>query len=530
MRRVITALAWLLALSACGDGAPSRPAPLKAYLSAEPASLNFVTQNDSNSQIIANLVGDPLVDFDHRLELVPRLAASWEVEADGRRVTFHLQPGVSWHDGRPLTADDAVFTLERVLDPASLAGGKRPYFETVTTYRAEDRLTFLVERDEAYARAVEVWETLPILPRHLYEGQDFLTAPANRAPVGTGPYRFVSWESGSRIELAANPDYFGGAAGIDRLVFRPLPDPSTRVEALLAGDLDLTSLRPLDRERILADPELAERVRIIAQDTLFVWYIAWNQDGSNPFFADARVRLAMTMALDRQGFVDEVLLGVGEVATSLVHPSMWAFHRELAPWGYDRRAAAELLDEAGWVDSDGDGLRDRGGDDFTFTLMVPAGNQEILRLAAILQESLRTLGVEMDLRTLEYNLYRAERDAGRFAAMAGGWLLDPDPDCYDFWHSSQRGGRGLNYAGYADAEVDRICEEARRITDRERRAALYRRVQEILHRDQPNTFIAYRQTLLGLSQRLAGVEPSPVGIWGAYPGPLAWRFDEVGNR
>ena len=169
-------------------------------------------------------------------------------------------------------------------------------------------------------------------------------------------------------------------------------------------------------------------------------------------------------------------------------------------------------------------------EDFAFTLMVPVGNQEILRLAAVLQESLRTLGVEMDLRTLEYNLYRGERDAGRFQAMAGGWLLDPDPDCYDFWHSSQRGGKGLNYAGYVDAEVDRLCEEARRITDRPRRAALYRRVQEILHRDQPNTFIAYRQTLLGMSRRLTGVEPSPLGVWGAYPGPLTWRLDAAEDR
>jgi peptide/nickel transport system substrate-binding protein len=209
---------------------------------------------------------------------------------------------------------------------------------------------------------------------------------------------------------------------------------------------------------------------------------------------------------------------------------MWAFHRELAPWTRDRQAAAELLDEAGWVDSDGDGLRDREGNDFAFTLMVPVGNQEILRLAAVLQESLRTLGVEMDLRTLEYNLYRGERDAGRFQAMAGGWLLDPDPDCYDFWHSSQRGGQGLNYAGYVNAEVDRLCEEARRITDRPRRAALYRQVQEILHRDQPNTFIAYRQTLLGMSRRLTGVEPSPLGVWGAYPGPLAWRLEAAENR
>ncbi len=516
------AAALALLLAACAGAPP--PPTLNAVLSAEPASLNYVTQNDLNTRIVAKLIGDSLVDFDEELNLVPRLASSWETEGDGRRVVFHLRSGVRWHDGAPFTAGDVAFTLERVLDPASLAAGKRPYFATVTGYSALDDVTFQVERSEPYARAVEVWETLPILPRHAYAGQDFLEAPANRAPVGTGPYRLTAWEPGSHLELTAWEDYFGPAPGVGRIRFRPLPDPATRVEALLAGEVDLTSLRPLDRERIEADPRLAGRVKVIPQDTLFVWYLAWNQDGSNPFFTDARVRRAMTLALDRQGFVDQVLMGAGEVATSLIHPRMWAFDASLTPWPFDRQAAAALLEEAGWVDGDGDGLRERKGQAFAFTLLMPAGNEEMIRLGAMLQESLRTLGVDMSVRTLEYSLYRAERDAGRFAAMAGGWLLDPDPDCFDFWHSSQIRGVGLNFAGYADPEVDRPCEAGRRTLDREERAGLYRQVQAILHRDQPNTFIAYRRTLLGIARRLEGVRPSPLTVWGAYPGPLTWSL------
>jgi len=130
----------------------------------------------------------------------------------------------------------------------------------------------------------------------------------------------------------------------------------------------------------------------------------------------------------------------------------------------------------------------------------------------------------MAIRKLEYNLYRADRDAGRFAAMAGGWVLDTDPDCYDFWHSSQARGTGINYASYKDPEVDALCAEARRLVYRARRAAIYGRVQEILHRDQPNTFLAYRDSILGLSARLRGVEGSPRSVWGSYPGPLGWSL------
>jgi len=525
MRRLAGCIAVSLLLQA-GCAAPPEPgAPtLRAYLSTEPASLNFVTQNDFNTEIVAKLVGDSLVDFNSELDLVPRLAASWEVEGNGRRVIFHLRQGVRWHDGKPFTADDVAFTLEKVLDPASLAVGKRPYFETVTGWEVRDDLTFEITRSEPYARAIEVWSVLPILARHAYAGQDFLEAAANRNPVGTGPYRLTAWVAGSHLELEANDDYFGPRPNIRRILFRPLPDPATRVAALLAGELDLTSLRPVDVERIRADPQMAARVRLLQVERLYVWYLAWNQDGSNPFFGDARVRRAMTQALDRTGFVQDVLQGAGQVATSFVHPAMWSFREDIEPWPFDRAAAAALLDEAGWADHDGDGLRDREGIPFRFTLLMPVGNQDLIRAATLLQESLRTLGVEMEVRTLEYSLFRVERDAGRFSAMANGWVLDADPDCYDFWHSSQKRGTGINYPSYANEEVDDLCDRARRLIDRDARAALYGRVQEILHQDQPATFLAYRDTLLGVSHRLNGMQASPRSVWGSYPGVLDWRL------
>jgi peptide/nickel transport system substrate-binding protein len=525
MRRLAGWIAVILLMTAgCSPPTESGPATLKAYLSAEPASLNYVTQGDFNTEIVAKLVGDTLVDFAVDLSLVPRLATSWEVEGEGRRVTFHLHPGVRWHDGEPFTADDVIFTLEQVMDPASLAVGKRPYFETVTGWEMPDDLTLVVTRSEPYARAIEVWSLLPILARHVYAGQDFLESPANRAPIGTGPYRLAEWVAGSHLDLRANEDYFGPRPAIPRILFRPLPDPATRVAALLAGELDITSLRPVDRERILGDPQLAARVRILQVERLYVWYLAWNQDGSNPFFRDARVRRAMTQALDREGFVRDVLQGGGRVATSFVHPAMWSFRDDIEPWPFDRSAAAALLDESGWSDHDGDGLRDREGIPFRFTLLMPAGNQDLIRAATLLQESLRTLGVEMNVRTLEYNLFRAERDAGRFAGMANGWVLDVDPDCYDFWHSSQKRGTGINYPSYANEEVDALCDRARGLVDQSARAEIYGRVQEILHEEQPATFLAYRDSLLGLSHRLSGVDASPRSVWGSYPGVLQWRL------
>jgi len=521
-RRLLTVLGAAAVIAACAPPGAPELATLRAYLSAEPATLNFITENDGNTMQLAGLVADTLVDFGRDLAPVPRLATAWEISPDSRTVTFHLHPGVRWHDGQPLTSDDVAFSLEKVLDPASLAAGKRSVFETVETWETPDPLTFRATRREPDARLVTSWETLPILPRHVFAGRDFVSAPEHRAPIGTGPWRFQSWEAGRRIVLEANPEYFGGPPDIARLEFRPLPEAATRLSAFLAGELDLTSLRPLDRERLSAT---GEQGRILVQDVLFVWYIAWNQDGSNPFFGDSRVRRAMTMALDRAGFVERVLGGTGRVATSFVHPAMAAFDPDLVPWAYDPEAAARLLDAAGWRDLDGDGVREHGGRRFAFTLILPAGNQEMDRLAVLFQEGLRGIGVEMALRTLEYNVYRGQRDDRQFEAMAGGWNLDPDPDCYDFWHSSQRGRDGINYPGFANAEVDRLCEAGRRSVDPAERITLYRRVQRILHEEQPATFIAYRASIVGLSRRLQGVEPHVLGIWNWYPGPLRWRLE-----
>ena len=518
-RPLLLALGAAALLAACRPASAPEPATLRAYLSAEPATLNFITENDGNTMQLASLIADSLVDFGPDLAPVPRLASSWEIGADSRTVTFHLRPGVRWHDGVPMTSADVAFSLEKVLDPASLAAGKRSVFETVDTWETPDDLTFRVTRREPDARLVTSWETLPILPRHVFATGDFVAAPGHRAPVGTGPWRFASWEAGRRIVLEANPDYFGGPPGIARLEFRPLPEPATRLNAFLAGELDLTSLRPLDRERL---SPAGDQGRILVQEVLFVWYIAWNQDGSNPFFGDPRVRRAMTMALDRAGFVERVLGGTGTVATSFVHPSMAAFDRDLAPWPYDPAAAARLLEESGWRDPDRDGVRERNGRRFAFTLLLPAGNQEIERLTVMFQEALRGIGVDMTIRTLEYNVYRGLRDARQFEALAAGWNLDPDPDCYDFWHSSQS-RNGINYAGLANPEVDRLCEEGRRTVDPAHRTAIYRRVQHLLHDLQPATFVAYRASIVGLSPRLVGVQPHPLGIWNWYPGPLQWR-------
>ena len=200
----------------------------------EPLTLNFVTLSDQTSDYVARLVGDGLVDRDADLRLVPRLAESWDFTDGGRVLTFHLRGGVRFHDGAPFTSADVKYTYERVIDPKSRAIGRIDGFLPVERVETPDDLTVRVVYQHPYAPAQAAWE-VPILPRHLYEKDDFLTSRYNRAPVGTGPFRFVSWETGRRIVLASNPDYWGGRPFIDTFEFQLIPSQETTLQALLAG-------------------------------------------------------------------------------------------------------------------------------------------------------------------------------------------------------------------------------------------------------------------------------------------------------
>src|SRR2546428_8403074 len=286
----------------------------------EPVTLNVVTLSDQTSDYVARLVGDGLVDRDADLRVVPRLAESWEFTDGGRLLTFHLRRGVRFHDGAPLTSSDVKYTYERVIDPKSRAVGRMDGFLPVERVDTPDDLTVRVVYRFPFAPALAAWE-VPILPRHLYEKDDFLTSRYNRAPVGTGPFRFVSWEAGRRIVLAANPDYWGGRPFIDTFEFQLIPSQETTLQALLAGEIDYAPLSPVQWKAHAQDAGFSRRFQTVQYLPLFVFYIAWRGGGSSQLFGDPRVRRAMTLALDREGYVRTVLQGSGRVPHSVLPPA-----------------------------------------------------------------------------------------------------------------------------------------------------------------------------------------------------------------
>ncbi len=531
MRRILcTATATLLLLAlGCGPPAvgPTAGTRFVYPMRIEPPSLNLLS-DDAHAILVTRLVGDSLIDHDAGLNVVPRLARSWEFSDDGRILTFRLRSGVRFHDGEPFTSADVALTYERLVDPATRVVGRMDAFLSVERVETPDPLTVRVIYREPYAPALRAW-SVPILPGHLYRDRDFVTSPHNRAPIGTGPYRFLSWEPGQRVVLRANADYWGGRPDVERIVFQVIPSQETSLQALLAGELDYSRLTPAQWEAYRDDPKFIERFQTIRYTPLFHYYIAWRGDGSNRFFGDPRVRRALSLALDRAGYVRSVLRGMGEVAASPFHPGVPGAGPPLPPIPYDASAAAALLDEAGWGLDPANGMRSRHGVPFRFDLLVYSGGSDHVQYSQVAQENLRRLGIEMSIQRLDWQALLGRLRSGDFQAALSGVMPGLDPDSvYGMLHSTQVDG-GQNYAALRDPQIDRWLDQGRRSLDPATRTEIYRRINRRVRELEPYSFLFFPVVEAALSRRIEGALPSPRGILRQYPGAAAFRVAAGGR-
>ena len=307
-------------------------------------------------------------------------------------------------------------------------------------------------------------------------------------------------------------------------MFQIIPSQETSLQALLAGEIDYSPLTPAQWEAHGEDPSFTRRFRTLRYSPLFHYYIAWRGDGSNRLFADPAVRRALSLALDREGYVRSVLRGQGEISSSPLHPGVPGVGPPLAPLPYDPARAAALLDAAGWRIDPATGLRTRDGLPFRFELLVYTEGRDHVQFSQVAQEDLRRLGIEMTIRRLDWQALLTRLRSGDFEAALSGVQPGLDPDAiYSMLHSSQIDG-GQNYAALNDPRIDRWLEEGRRTLDPDERAALYQRTNERVRELEPYSFLFYPSSAAALARRFEGVEPSPQGILGSYPGAAAYRI------
>ena len=500
--------------SAVSPGEGEQPADgdwLIAHLAAEPAHLNPITSSEAPAGTVYGLIFESLIERDNEtLAFKARVAEQWAISPDHLAYTFMINKAARFSDGTPLTAHDVKFTFDKMMDPSTAAPHLRNYFQDIRSCDVLDDFTVRFTCNKPYFKHLSMIGGLEILPRHIYGQGDFNNHPNNRNPVGSGPYVMEKWETGAQITLTRNENYWKEKPHILKRVFKIVTNPNAAFQVLKRQEMDYMSLIPELWVNQAQKPEFQARFNLYKYYSAHYSYVGWNM--RLPQFQDKMVRRALTLLLDRRQILETMDYGLGKQVTCDFFVDSPEYDPSLEPWPYDPHEAKRLLDAAGWVDSDNDGIRDKDGVPFRFEILIRASSPDDEIIATVLQENLKRAQIEMTIRPLEWATFLERVDARKFQAVRLGWAGPPiEGDPYQVWHSSQA-EKGSNFVGFINAEADRIMEQARLEFDEQKRIALYHRFDAILHEEQPYTFLFCGQDLEALDKRFRGVKVYKFGL------------------
>lgn len=493
-----------------GSGGPVYGDTIVEGAIAEPSILIPMLAGDKASHDVSGMIFNGLVKYDTDLSIVGDLAESWDISRDGLVITFYLRKGVKWADGAEFTSEDVMFGFRTIIDEKTPTAYKEDFLQ-VKKAETPDKYTFRVTYEKPFAPALTSWNGLIILPRHLLEGRDITKSELARDPVGLGPYKLHKWTPGQDLMLNSYHDYFEGRPYIDRYIYRIIPDPATMFLELQAGGVDMMSLTPIQYTKQTENDFFRANFRKFRYPVFAYTHMAFNL--KHPFFQDKRVRQAIACGIDKGEIVDVVLFGLGSPATGPYVPNTWPYNPDVKKYEYNPEKAKQLLKEAGWEDTDGDGIIDKGGRPFRFTILTNMGNSLRKNTATIIQWRLAKIGIKVEIRALEWSTFVNEFiDKKRFEAVILGWQIGLDPDQYDIWHSTKTKPKEFNFISYSNPEVDALLEKGRRTFDLEARKKAYFRMQEILAEEVPYIFLYVPDATPIVHARVKGIKPSPIGI------------------
>jgi peptide/nickel transport system substrate-binding protein len=487
---------------------------------ADLQSMNSLVSSDNNSnQVQREMLFMPLVKYNERLEPTPWLAERWDttrVKPDTLEVTFHIRRDVKWHDGKPTTARDVMFSFLRAIEPKTA-------FPNASGFALYDPKPVLVDdytirfRFKPHSDFLDAWYQMPPMPEHILgkvPPEDLLNHPfGTQTPTGNGPFRFVRRIPNQEWVFEANKDFpaaLGGRPFLDRLVYRNIPEQTTLLTELLTGRVDVyLAPNPAQAARIKSTPSLKLNTSPFRQ-----WvYIAWNT--RLPQFRDARVRRALTMSINRQQIVDALLYGNADVGRSTITPAHWSYDPKdpATKLPYDTVAARKLLTEAGWLDRDRDGvLEDAQGNKFTFMLETNQGNDLRKDIVEIVQAQLAPMGIRAVPRLVEWNTLVAKQQKviagprGRdIEAIVSSWVDYFRKDDADILHSRNM-AKPYQFVGFSNPRADMLIDTTGVITDRAVALPFWKEYQHLMVQEAPYTVLYYPKRLAGINRRLRDTE------------------------
>jgi peptide/nickel transport system substrate-binding protein len=487
---------------------PDHGGELVEGMAGNPQFLNpLLSQYNQVDGVLASLLFNGLTRLDERGNVVPDLAETMTVSPDGLTYDFRLRSGLYWHDGVPVTANDILHTVKimQAEDFPGMAWLSALWREVeVTAPDGPEGLSIRFQLKQPFAPFVD-YTTIGLLPAHLWQEvpvADLMSSQYNTRPIGTGPF-LLDTISATEARLQTNPTYHGPAPFLDGIRIRFYPDHQSLMPAYERGEIDAISwLWPEDMAKTTELPDLQLFSAPISGYSLI--YLN-HQNPNTPFLKEPAVRKALLYALDRQKLIDTVMKGQGMVADSPIMPYSWAFDKETPKATYDPALARQLLDEAGWVDSDGDGIRDREGVKLAFVLL---GNDKA-KLDAI-SAMWAEIGAQVEPQAVSLPGLTADFLAPRsFDAALVDWELSGDPDPYPLWHSTQA-KTGQNYSGWESRPADEAIERARSLPDHESRIPYYKDFQRIFSEEVPALMLYYPVYTYGVRNKVRDAQMGPL--------------------
>jgi peptide/nickel transport system substrate-binding protein len=536
-------------------GPPVRGDWLVEWLLADPENLNPLTSNDAASSEVLGPILSSLLGMDPKtFEPIPVLAeARPSISPDHLVYTFKLRTDATFSDGTPVTVDDVLFSVKAIKDPEVNAPFARNYFESLVDAHAVDASTIRFRCSEPYFRNEIVFGGIGVMPRHFYDPKgeldsvsvadlanwDYIDAAKkqhaldfarsfnvdfDRKVMGAGAYVLADPDrdiiTGERIVLRhrdgfwAPGDALRGDGWVDRYFYRVINNQDAALVALKAGTLDVMTLTPLQHLKQTNTPGFRARFKKeIAFAPQYV-YIGWNQ--LRPIFRDRQLRQALSHLVDRDRIIERVLFGYGEKVDSTFYRFSQEYDTDLEGFSFDPELAGRMLDAAGWKDRNADGIRQKMIDGkmepLRFEIISNSGNTIRKNIGLIAVDQFRRAGVDASFREVDWSILLDRIKRFDYDAIILGWQFSPnDPDLYQIWHSSQAVPGGSNHVAFKNAEADRILVEYRREFDKQKRIALYRRLQEIIHEEAPYTFLYMPKVISAVDRRFKNTIWYPTG-------------------
>ncbi len=507
MKKYVSLMVLLASIFSCNKEKKFRGNSFYQSMLSEPTTLNPITSADGYASQVQSYILESLLDRDEdTYEYRPALAESWEISGDKKVFTFNLRQNVTWHDGEPFTAEDVKFSLDVIFDDAYNAAHKRPYFEGLERVEVISPYKVKFYTKTKYYKNFDSAAGLTIVPKHIYS-KDKENKKLNRILVGTGPYVLKKYDKGKKIILEKNKfwwgnkvDYLKGQHNFESIGLRFVGDKTVALEMLKKGNLDF---KGLDAEEYMnntsGDEWGKEYIKVKVENKSPKGYNFYGWNLKKKIFQDKRVRRALAHLVNRPLMLDKFEYNLSAYATGPQYVQSDYASKKVKPILYDPKKALELLNEAGWSDSDGDLVLDKMIDgkkvDFKFSVIDPY--EGFKKYNTIFKEDCRKVGINVELKVVEWNTFTKLLDEKNFDVVRlawGGGGVDWEPK--QIWHSSSAVKGGSNFISYSNPEVDRLIEEAREIYDKSKRIEVLKKVYEMIADDAPYAFFFNRNETL----------------------------------